>query len=82
MCLSKAKAKEYFTNSAHEIILTMQKTLEHESIFIYMPTSHLNRVINETKQELLVNYNKICDAINNNNVPLLNLNPTLNPSSV
>lgn len=61
--LLKARAKEYFINSAHEIILVLRKQLEADGLFQYLPISHLDKIIMNAKQELTKSYASITESI-------------------
>jgi len=72
LSLSEAKAKEYFKNSAYEIIRSLKSKYEENCLYLCVPFLNLCQIIDKTKADLLSAYEKL-----NTNI----LEDYLNPNS-
>ena len=59
MSLAKAKAKEYFKNSAYETIRSLRNKFEDNQAYQFLPSSYMDAAIQKVKSEMTYTYTKL-----------------------
>jgi len=63
LSLAQAKAREYFKNSAYEVIRSLKNKFEENCFYQLVPYTYVNQVIDQTKSDLLLCFKKVNENI-------------------